>query len=767
MDVYSKIDLHIHSFASGQTKSGDKSFVKNSTIENIGILVRKLNEHNINLCAITDHNTFDKDLYNKLKEQENIGTIKKVLPGVELDLLIDKIPVHIICLFNDSDCNHSEKIKNNFREQENYTLSDLGEILSNIGLDVILIAHQKTDYKSKSQHSTNLSSSGLENFYRMIDVEYFDSLEVRSSKVEGILKSRFVQDKIKNQALISGSDCHDWEHYPLHDATSKDVPLLLSMKALPSFRGLSMAITNTKRFVVDAQDLRKPFIESIKYTLNGQSEKIDLSYGINAIIGDNSVGKSTLIKSLLGIAPKEAIDFFVNHGIIISKDLILKSDYQFNDQGQIRKKFELTESKLPIREDFKNQFKEIDISGYISIINHILESFINLWEQNEQKHLIDNKLKINLNISTYDKKNSYYLTFTSDISSLENKFSGIIKDSSILKSNISNFGIKYRNSIDKEDLEKLREFYRFIDNFKSKYAYEELSVILKNRLINTFNSSKSYYIRETDKNKSTEESNYNTYLTKISDITSTFAAKIKNDEQKVIDPFDNFKSICLKPIDNQQGEYHFISKPIYSKEIDKKTIIDFINNRINIDVFKATKSEVLANIKTKTFNNKVCANLNELKSSLVEEFKKEYFTTTVELKHGLDNLNEGNSAGINALYYLDILSLIFDKKVFIIDQPEDDVSQTKINSVLLNSLQNFAKRAQVIIITHNPQLVVNLDVDNVIVLKKDDSDDSIRLFSGPLELVNDEVDMLKLVANTLEGGIDVIKKRWKRYDKAN
>ncbi|MDE6241117.1 MAG: hypothetical protein K2M08_01710 [Anaeroplasmataceae bacterium] len=767
MDVYTKIDLHIHSFASGKTKSGDIPFVKRSTIENVEVLVKKLNENNINMCAITDHNTFDEELYNELKKQENIGSIKKVLPGVELDLLIDNIPVHTICLFNDQDNSHSKKIKDNLCEQGSYTLSDLGKILSNIGLDVILIAHQKTDYKAKSQNSTNLSTTGIENFYRMIDVEYFDSLEVRSSKVEGILKSRFVEDKIKNQALISGSDCHDWEHYPQHDATSKEIPLLLSMKALPSFRGLSMAITNTKRFVVDVQDVRSAFIKSINYTINGQKEKIDLSYGINAIIGDNSVGKSTLIKSLFGIAPKEAIDFFSNHGINVSKDSILKSDYQFNEQGQIRKKFETTEAKLPIREDFKNQFKEIDISGYVRIINHILESFINLWNQNEQKHLIDNRLRTNLNISTYDRKNSYYLTFASDISSLENKFSGIIKDSSILKSNISDFGKKYGNSIDKEDLEKLREFYRFMVNFKSKYAYEELSVILKNKLINAFNSSKSYYIRETDKNKSTEESNYNTYLAKISDITDIFVAKIKNDAQKVIDPFDNFKSISLKPIDNQQGDYHFISKPIFSKEIDKKTIIDFIKNKIDIDVFKATKSEVLANIRTKTFNNKVCANLNELKSALVEEFKKEYFTTTVELKHGLDNLNEGNSAGINALYYLDILSLIFDKKVFIIDQPEDDVSQTKINSVLLNSLQNFSKRAQVIIITHNPQLVVNLDVDNVIVIKKDDSNDSIKLFSGPLELVNNEVDMLKLVANTLEGGIDVIKKRWKRYDKAN
>ena len=119
------------------------------------------------------------------------------------------------------------------------------------------------------------------------------------------------------------------------------------------------------------------------------------------------------------------------------------------------------------------------------------------------------------------------------------------------------------------------------------------------------------------------------------------------------------------------------------------------------------------------------------------------------------------------MYYLDIQSYIFDKKLFIIDQPEDDVSQTKINTILLKSLRNFAKKAQVIIITHNPQLVVNLDVDNVIVIKRNEENDEITFASGPLERKDSEVDMIKLIANTLEGGIDVIKKRWKRYDKTN
>ena len=42
MDVFTKLDLHIHSAASGKIKTGDAEITKNSTIDNIDILITKL-----------------------------------------------------------------------------------------------------------------------------------------------------------------------------------------------------------------------------------------------------------------------------------------------------------------------------------------------------------------------------------------------------------------------------------------------------------------------------------------------------------------------------------------------------------------------------------------------------------------------------------------------------------------------------------------------------------------------------------------------------
>lgn len=767
MDVFSKIDLHIHSAASGKTKSGDYEITKESTTDNIDILVSKLNENNINVCSITDHNFFDKSIYLKLKSKEGEGSLKKVLPGVELDLEIKSKIVHTICIFNDSVINHADLIDRNFKSREKYTLSQLGELLSDIGLDVILIAHQKSDYLGENQNLTNLSSCGKETFYKMIGIEYFDSLEVQSSKVEGILKNRFFQDEIYDQTLISGSDCHDWSVYPLHDKHKTIKPLLMNMKAEPTFRGLVMAITNTKRFCIKDLSNKVPAISEINFVDNGVKKSIPLSYGINAIIGDNSVGKSTLIQALLGIAPPEAINFYKKHGIIIEKASLVDSDYEFNKQGDIRKKFDETQDKLPIQEDFKQLFIKIDTSNQVKIISDLLSNFVNLWNDNEERYINQSKLKTTLEVSSYDLKNSYFLLFKSNITAKNNKFNGITKAFAKHIESLVDLVNSFNDVIQDTDLEQMRAIYKSLMTLKRKYAELELKILFENKIINCFSTCVTNYQNATEKRKSTEESNYNNYLENITRICTNFQKELIFKNTKSINPFKDYKDIHINMIDNQKGDYHFLSKPIFNDKITKDLIINFIKSKIDVeDIFSATKSEILRNIKNKRFNDKVCMNLDELKKALLEEFKTKYFKTTVELKYGDDNLDEGNSAGINSLYYLDIESYIFDKKLFVIDQPEDDVSQTKINTVLLRSLKNFSKEAQVILVTHNPQLVVNLDVDNVIVLKKE-KNNHINFISGPLERFDKDVDMIKLIADTLEGGVEVIKKRWKRYDKAN
>ncbi len=53
--------------------------------------------------------------------------------------------------------------------------------------------------------------------------------------------------------------------------------------------------------------------------------------------------------------------------------------------------------------------------------------------------------------------------------------------------------------------------------------------------------------------------------------------------------------------------------------------------------------------------------------------------------------------------------------VYVIDQPEDQISQVAIKKHVLGAFKRMSANRQVLMITHNPLFVVNLDVDNVIV----------------------------------------------------
>lgn len=98
-----KVDFHIHSYASRHKEA--KGIVDDSIVDNISVLINKLNENNVTMCSFSDHDNFDFEIYKRLKEEENKGSIKKVLPAVEFTIKFDAIPLHVITIFDDKDEN--------------------------------------------------------------------------------------------------------------------------------------------------------------------------------------------------------------------------------------------------------------------------------------------------------------------------------------------------------------------------------------------------------------------------------------------------------------------------------------------------------------------------------------------------------------------------------------------------------------------------------------------------------------------------------------
>ncbi len=121
-----------------------------------------------------------------------------------------------------------------------------------------------------------------------------------------------------------------------------------------------------------------------------------------------------------------------------------------------------------------------------------------------------------------------------------------------------------------------------------------------------------------------------------------------------------------------------------------------------------------------------------------------------------------------------ILYLSLDKnddRPLLIDQPEENLDNASVYDVLVDYFREAKKRRQVIMISHNPNLVVNTDSEQVIIAnskrRKNDLP-IIRYEGGPLEVLPESKPIIReLICNILEGGEKAFIKREERYNLIN
>lgn len=216
---------------------------------------------------------------------------------------------------------------------------------------------------------------------------------------------------------------------------------------------------------------------------------------------------------------------------------------------------------------------------------------------------------------------------------------------------------------------------------------------------------------------------------------------------------------------NPIQDYQFVSK-LNLNEINQEIFMQHVNG-----LFKARKRINLATITEKKLQESLLGYdgspvLVYFKAALIKSFDEDFKPKqSINLK-GADKTEE-LSAGLNAKIYFDLLSYETSKDgVYIIDQPEDNVSQPAIKEYLLDCFKTMGENRQVLMVSHNPQFIVNLDVDNIIFVSSSD-DGKLRFQSGALEYECNDYSVLKLVENNIDGGLESIKKRWKWYEKDN
>lgn len=197
---------------------------------------------------------------------------------------------------------------------------------------------------------------------------------------------------------------------------------------------------------------------------------------------------------------------------------------------------------------------------------------------------------------------------------------------------------------------------------------------------------------------------------------------------------------------------------------------------ISIDKFPSSWTEIIRKTFNHQFDSKLKQNVetNELANSLKE--------LPIEMPININKENDDlsiMSPGKRAIVLLELLleNDSSNTSPILIDQPEDNLDNRSISNELVNLLKKVSLKRQVIIVTHNANLVVLADADEVIVANQDPEiveNEKYRFeyISGSLESSEGYTENDKKlshkgirydITDILEGGIKAFKTRERKY----
>lgn len=264
-----RIDLHCHT---KKIKSGDGK-ARNVTP---ALFKEKIELADVKIIAITNHNAFDYEQYNVLKE--TVNGICQVWPGVEIDVL-GETKYHLIIVTKPDEARSFSAAVDNLFEGDNldtctHTIEEVYECFS--PFDAIYVPH----FHDKRPA---ISENDKRKLAELVGDEARVFIEPRNHRTLGVLAN-------KDFSVLIGSDVKDWNQY--ENCTFAE--LRLPVGSFAEF----MLLARRDTTVVETLLSKKPPIN-----VTGQphpSVKIPLMIypDVNIIFGQKGTGKTEILKSM-------------------------------------------------------------------------------------------------------------------------------------------------------------------------------------------------------------------------------------------------------------------------------------------------------------------------------------------------------------------------------------------------------------------------------------------------------------------------------------
>lgn len=273
-------------------------------------------------------------------------------------------------------------------------------------------------------------------------------------------------------------------------------------------------------------------------------------------------------------------------------------------------------------------------------------------------------------------------------------------------------------------------------------------------------------------------------------------AKNQKEEKRLFDSIVDSHMQYLVNVQDVVDNLHFSTGGLEIKcksKLRKEELSGFLDNAFNVrsyeraDYLNKLKSgyEIKTESTIRDFLKKALAdeitlkNYNEIQQVTTRMLSENWFLIDFVLQYQNDTFQQ-MSSGKQAFVILKLLLDFSDKKnPIFIDQPEDSLDNRAIYNELVSYIVKKKKERQIILVTHNPNVVVSSDSENVIVANQEGNDSKndnacrFQYINGALENTaikdNDCEFVLKSqgirehVCEILEGGRDAFIKREQKY----
>jgi len=345
------------------------------------------------------------------------------------------------------------------------------------------------------------------------------------------------------------------------------------------------------------------------------------------------------------------------------------------------------------------------------------------------------------------------------------------KQENIFKEQFKDRAVKFK------DLKELLK--PFVENQETKKQIEDLEKLVtddKQKLSSIaqvkleIKNNEDALRAEKDKLFTTYEENFNEYLKVITELAGR-TDLLKSDNLNIVGrPCFNFPKLRNKILEISDGRTaSYNSFKVFEEK--KVATTPFVLS----ELLKELKSLFDAFIsKSYALNSRI-----EIKAA-VKTLLDDYFFDYWDVIYDNDELDKMSTGKASFVILMLIVGLSKSKAPILIDQPEDNLDNRSITKDLVEYLRSKKLERQIILVTHNANVVVNADAENVIVANQKGQNDKLTTspyqfdyINGAIENTkaydNNESDLLKSmgirehIAEILEGGKEAFKKREKKY----